>query len=173
MKVKNPPHPNFLANEPIRGSSEGICRVCGEYKVYRKHWGFCCVDCNNRVSRQYWADNKHRPEIVERRRETARVYARHTGIQKRRTKRNAFKEELYERLGGKCACCDEKEIMFLSIDHINNDGNVHRKEIGRNIIAWFQQISPDIPEGFQLLCRNCNWGKHINKGICPHQGGVN
>lgn len=20
-----------------------------------------------------------------------------------------------------------------------------------------------------LLCANCNWGKHINKGICPHK----
>jgi hypothetical protein len=22
---------------------------------------------------------------------------------------------------------------------------------------------------FQLLCHNCNMGKHMNGGICPHQ----
>jgi hypothetical protein len=25
------------------------------------------------------------------------------------------------------------------------------------------------PEGFQVLCANCNIGRHINGGICPHE----
>lgn len=24
------------------------------------------------------------------------------------------------------------------------------------------------PEGYQVLCYNCNCGKSINNGICPH-----
>lgn len=31
----------------------------------------------------------------------------------------------------KCACCGDGHIEFLTIDHINGDGNKHRKEIGQ------------------------------------------
>jgi hypothetical protein len=25
------------------------------------------------------------------------------------------------------------------------------------------------PEGFQVLCMNCNWGRYRNGGVCPHE----
>lgn len=25
------------------------------------------------------------------------------------------------------------------------------------------------PPGFNVLCWNCQWGIHINKGKCPHE----
>ncbi len=28
------------------------------------------------------------------------------------------------------------------------------------------------PEGFQVLCWNCNLGKYYNGGVCPHRGAV-
>lgn len=71
-----------------------------------------------------------------------------------------------------CACCEEKEIKFLSIDHINGGGNKHRKEIigenskGGNIYVWL--IKNNFPEGFQILCHNCNMAKGFYK-ICPHK----
>ena len=70
-----------------------------------------------------------------------------------------------------CKCCGEKEIKFLSIDHINGGGNKHRKEIGikdgkgGNIYHWI--IANNFPEGFQILCHNCNMAKGFY-GICPH-----
>lgn len=67
----------------------------------------------------------------------------------------------------KCACCGESNIKFLTIDHINNDGAEHRNEIGRSkLYSWL--IKNNFPEGFQVLCMNCNWGKAQNKGVCPH-----
>lgn len=72
--------------------------------------------------------------------------------------------------GGKCICCGEEEIIFLTIDHINEDGNQHRKKekiIGSTFYRWL--IKNNFPGGFQILCRNCNWGKYANGGICPHQ----
>jgi len=71
--------------------------------------------------------------------------------------------------GFKCACCSEMEPMFLSIDHIDNDGAAHRKAIGgmSTFYQWLRQNK--YPPGFQVLCRNCNWGKHVNGGVCPHQ----
>lgn len=70
--------------------------------------------------------------------------------------------------GGKCFCCGETVIEFLSIDHINGGGEKHRKEIGyKNIYAWLRLHN--WPDGFQTACHNCNFGRHINGGICPHR----
>ncbi len=65
-----------------------------------------------------------------------------------------------------CNCCGESQIEFLSIDHINNDGSAHRKEIGSNLYNWL--INNDFPVGFQVLCFNCNFAKGIY-GFCPHK----
>lgn len=37
-----------------------------------------------------------------------------------------LKLKIITHYGGKCTCCEEKEIRFLCIDHINNDGKKHR-----------------------------------------------
>jgi hypothetical protein len=67
-----------------------------------------------------------------------------------------------------CACCGETELTFLTIDHINNDGNKHRKEEpkARQLYPWL--IKNNFPEGFQVLCWNCNVGKKYY-GRCPHK----
>lgn len=71
--------------------------------------------------------------------------------------------------GSKCACCGETEEMFLCIDHKNNDGAAHRKEIGTGsrMMKWI--IDNGFPDTFQVLCQNCNIGKYLNGGVCPHQ----
>lgn len=51
---------------------------------------------------------------------------------------------------------------------MNNDGKQHRKLIKkRSIYEWLRQNK--YPNGFQILCFNCNCGKSINKGKCPHE----
>lgn len=68
----------------------------------------------------------------------------------------------------KCACCGETELDFLTIDHINNDGAKHRKQHGHNFLPnWLKKN--DFPEGFRVLCYNCNCGRRINNGVCPHK----
>lgn len=68
----------------------------------------------------------------------------------------------------RCACCGENNIKFLTIDHINNEGHKHRKEIkGQILIYWL--IKNNLPEGFQILCYNCNCAKPHNNNICPHK----
>lgn len=69
----------------------------------------------------------------------------------------------------KCTCCGETIIEFLTIDHINEDGAKHRRKLKSNIENWL--IKNDYPDGFQILCRNCNWGKHYN-GECPHKTSI-
>lgn len=72
--------------------------------------------------------------------------------------------------GNKCKCCGETQYEFLSIDHINNDGAKHRKQIAqeggiRDICVWI--IKHNFPNFLQILCYNCNCAKQF-AGYCPH-----
>ncbi len=68
----------------------------------------------------------------------------------------------------KCSCCNESIYEFLTIDHISNNGGEHRKSIRKKYIyQWL--IENNFPSGFRVLCMNCNWGRMINHGICPHE----
>lgn len=73
----------------------------------------------------------------------------------------------------KCACCGESETDFLVIDHIEGSGNEHRRTLfgqinvgGYKMHRWL--VKEGFPEGFQVLCANCNTskGKH---GVCVHK----
>lgn len=76
--------------------------------------------------------------------------------------------------GGKCECCEEKTSKFLTIDHINGDGASHKKELGLKngaiIYRWLRNNK--YPPGFRVLCWNCNCGRHMNNGVCPHKGSL-
>lgn len=86
--------------------------------------------------------------------------------------RQQLKEEVFGAYGGAaCACCGEKRMEFLSIDHIANDGAQHRKKIGglttgAGIHRWLKKNK--YPSGFQVLCFNCNMSKGFH-GYCPHE----
>ena len=85
--------------------------------------------------------------------------------------RGNVRDEVYAAYGGyKCACCGETEKLFLSIDHINNDGAEHRRthklKTGEQLHRWLRRNN--FPSGFQVLCMNCQWGKR-DGGVCPHQ----
>ena len=74
-----------------------------------------------------------------------------------------------------CTCCKESDSRFLTIDHIDGGGSKHRRELSKSprrassgvLIRWL--IKKGFPSGFQILCFNCNCGRAINGGICPHQ----
>ena len=86
-----------------------------------------------------------------------------------------LRKQVFAAYGGhRCACCGETEPMFLSIDHIDNDGAELRRNgtHGRGGTAFYQWLRKNgFPSGFQVLCMNCNQGKHRNGGVCPHQSG--
>lgn len=87
-------------------------------------------------------------------------------------RRYAVRDEVYRAYGGyRCACCGETEKAFLSIDHVNNDGAKHKRECrlhtGEQLYRWLKRNG--FPEGFQVLCMNCQWGKRNNNGVCPHK----
>jgi hypothetical protein len=73
--------------------------------------------------------------------------------------------------GNRCVCCGETNVRFLTIDHINSDGAEHKRKTNgksQKIARWLK--ANNYPDGFQVLCFNCNCGRALNGGICPHQG---
>jgi hypothetical protein len=70
-----------------------------------------------------------------------------------------------------CSCCGEKMLGFLTIDHVNNDGAVHRKTVKSGVVFYCWLKNNGFPAGFQILCYNCNCGRAKNHGICPHKDG--
>ena len=89
------------------------------------------------------------------------------------------RETLFRMYGGPlCACCGEDERRFLSFDHINEDGARHRLSIGKrssgrglsDVLSLNRALKKaGYPPIIQVLCFNCNFGKHLNGGVCPHQ----
>jgi len=62
-----------------------------------------------------------------------------------------------------CALCSCDIVEVLTIDHINGGGNKHRKKenmIGGSMLyRWLRKNN--YPDGFRVLCRNCNWLEHL------------
>lgn len=101
------------------------------------------------------------------------MYAKHR--EKRLTSKKRYLREMREMLfrhyGDKCSCCGEAEKIFLTLEHVNNDGALHRKQVrSMNPVALILDLRkrgwPD--KGYTILCFNCNLGKAKNKNVCPH-----
>jgi len=65
-----------------------------------------------------------------------------------------------------CLCCGEKNIGFLTIDHIHDDGRSERHLGG--MCRFLKKMKFPDRHRYQVLCWNCNEGKQLNGGICPH-----
>lgn len=81
------------------------------------------------------------------------------------------RRKILKHYGNICNCCGESEEKFLTIDHINNDVGFDRYTNGKRIGGrnlYVKIVSSGFPETYQLLCMNCNFGKRMNNGICPH-----
>jgi hypothetical protein len=132
----------------------GVCTRCGQkpQAIGMRY----CVDCLVVAQRdRRWAK-------ADRPRKTYR-----------RERQQQIRDECFKAYGGyRCKCCGETEPRFMTIDHVNNDGAIHRKTIGgvhgrSQIYRWLRRHA--YPEGFQVLCFNCNSGRQLNGGICPHK----
>lgn len=148
---------------PANGATNGMCRHCLEVRDFVPGRGFCCIDCNRGASKLYYYNNHEAAKAM--RREYGRL---HPSLERKRAYWRRLREEVINHYGGVCVCCGEDEIVFLALDHVNDDGAEHRRKVGSNIYSWIR--SHGFPEGFQVLCSNCNWAKH-SVGICPHQEG--
>lgn len=140
----------------LKHSNKNECRTCLETltdvnRTTRRRNGNICIKCNKEQNKQL---QKNIPKEK---------------INFLSQLRNAkIKKEVIGKYGGKCACCNEKNIHFLTIDHVKNNGAEHRKEIKKeSMFKWIKRNN--FPSDYQVLCFNCNCGRYINGNICPHQ----
>ena len=157
------------------------CSKCGESKDQTEWHGRQCAGCLLAYRREWtkrsqeWLKGNRAKHSVK---TTARAVKWNQDNPERRHK---IALAYYYRLqdaaiiaygGYRCACCGETERFFLTLDHINNDGGKFRKETGflhhgAKFYKWLKDHG--YPSGYQVLCSNCNHGKHRNHGICPHR----
>jgi hypothetical protein len=84
-----------------------------------------------------------------------------------------YREEMFDALGHVCACCKEADKVFLSLHHVEGNGNQHRLEVGGAKEANFAALLAARREGwpknkYAVLCMNCQFGER-QPGGCPHK----
>jgi len=164
------------------------CKLCNIGFDYdgRNHWSikYCSKQCRDKVqqirlnllSQRYREQN---PDKVSKWKHLS--YMKKIGTYKERSKINQKNIRklnklkvltFYSKAKFYCDCCKESNLKFLTIDHINGNGNKQRKELfgadgvaGSRFYSWL--IKNNYPDGFQVLCMNCNFAKGIY-GNCPH-----
>jgi hypothetical protein len=132
-------------------ANKGLCRDCGKNPICVGRSKNRCVSCLDY--------------------EQARKVKDKALIKFRNKKdRMLLKIKVYEAYGGFVrACCGETEPNFLSIDHINNDGREHAITYRGTDRLHRYLLKNKFPEGFRILCHNCNHGRYLNGGECPHE----
>ncbi len=156
------------------------CSRCGETKplddFYRDNkakdqHGAWCKSCSN----------KYRQTLREKRGDIEKLVTHERYLRlgdeirrynnNRNQERKALLVAHYSNNANKCACCGESEVRFLTIDHIDGNGSEHRKSSGCGTGSVFYNwlLREGMPEGYQVLCYNCNLARRHGK--CPHQLG--
>lgn len=153
-------------------NGEKRCSACEQYKPLttfhndKQRWDGKfprCYECEaGRRRTDAYLANRKRYKSKPATREKERIAARaRTANRKRR---------VIDHYGGKCACCGERSIEFLSLDHIDGGGSKHRKTLGAkfgsSMYVWAEQQG--YPIMFRVLCMNCNWARG-QYGYCPHE----
>lgn len=106
-------------------------------KSNKKKNYLCCAHCNYLQRKRYKNSKKEN--------ETKRI------------KRLILKLETLLAYGNKCVSCGEDQSLFLTLDHINNNGHLDRKKYGAGIIFYNFLKEMGFPQGgLQILCHNCN-----------------
>ena len=68
-----------------------------------------------------------------------------------------------------CACYKKTSLVFLTLDHIDGDGAAKRRTAGsRGGVSYYRHlIRQGFPDGYRVLCWNCN-AAYAMTGTCPH-----
>lgn len=153
------------------------CNVCGVAISGAFNKRYCSKKCQNRFHaarrRKYYMDRHDKYYTYFKNYRIKHKERDAYKIKTRTNKANAIlKQKIFDRYGWKCKCCGESNIKFLTMDHVNNDGWKERLTIGYRIggpTLYREIVKRGFPDTFQTLCFNCNCGKRVNNGICPHK----
>lgn len=142
------------------------CRICG-IKLTDENWmpslknkgSKLCRNCSNAKGREWRQNNRKKANkyAIDR-------YFRDPKKSMAITNRSRIKvrRDMIIAYGGKCCSCGINDIDVLDIDHIDNNGAIDRKNHlhGYNLYRYLKKLGWP-KDNFQLLCKNCNWKKHL------------
>lgn len=123
------------------------------------------------MSRVYDRKYRAKPGVNEREREYAAKYRADPLIHARnkvyaKRYRAELRQQIIDAYGGSCVCCGSTRERHLALDHVNGNGNQHRREVSSNNLTILRLVvQQGYPSDFQLLCHNCNFEKHVD-GRC-------
>lgn len=124
-------------------------RVLAEQKSRRD----ANLDYYHTIERAAYKRKRQDPSWVER--EAAARKRRAAATRERANEKNRLNRlTVLKHYGMRCECCSQSAPQFLAVDHVNGGGKRHKKEIGTDIYRWL--IKNKFPEGFRILCHNCN-----------------
>lgn len=127
-----------------------------------------CIPCA-KADRKAYYDNNRDKMIAKTMNWRKGKEARHLANMK--AYRLGLKQKLVNGYGGKCTCCGEATLQFLTIEHLNGDGQAHRKAMKSSQGTYRDIISRNFPPEYTVLCMNCNHAKRFGN-ICPHQAAI-
>lgn len=165
---------------------EKTCSECGllknlnEFyfiKARNRHMNYC-RDCNSRKIKEYRKNSTKHQEYKKQYQQSQKYKAtlksysqsdhgKRKHRENERQRRRLIKEQVihhYSNGAMHCSGCGFDNIKALTIDHIFGGGNQHRKQInskgGGEFYTWLRKNQ--YPEGFQVLCMNCQFIKKID-----------
>lgn len=151
------------------GTEMADCEGCGR-RFIRTADRTLCAGCRPQVRKPCARCGTEFTGSMEQRRYCSPACRDAAAKEQRVDARKVQRMEILQAYGGPepaCVCCGEREPLFLALDHINGGGHQQRKELGSGgFYTWLRKNN--YPAGFQVLCHNCNFGRQINGGACPH-----
>lgn len=171
--------------QPLSAFSESYAQL----KNGKRYPVFKCKECTNAKSKQKYRDNPQKHHALtkawrranpDRTREIVNAsFARNKKqfLASAKVVRQERKAEVLSRYSAKeypflatprCTSCSPAggqvvHIAMLALDHIRGGGTQHRKGVGTgdNFYDWI--IENDYPDGYRVLCHNCNFRSHLSK----------
>lgn len=163
------------------------CKKCdveltelNQYPSDRSNYSHICKSCKSKIRKDEYLKNRekllkqkkdyyitHRKERLE----YHHIHKEEILVGQRRRQRGYKVKTINHYSNGTMACAnpfgEHKEpyttIEALSIDHINGGGTQERihKSYGKGGSFYFWLIKQGFPEGYQVLCMNCQFIKKI------------
>ena len=160
-----------IAQLKLSKKQPSICNKCNipltNDNTTKSYYGNICRACYNLYHKK--VQPKHGKRYYVKTKEQRAGYFKIRAEQKKKD-RWAVRLEVVSHYSPDMCCvkCGFNDIRALSVDHINSDGSKHRKEdkSARFIYKWLKKH--DYPEGFQILCMNCNFIKRYENNEMPH-----
>jgi len=145
----------------------GLCTRCGFRKLFN---ATSCKQCHVKRNQDRWSKAERRVmqgkcKQCGKEKGEGKIYCKVCTLRFNRNSRdkaNRKKQAARAALGDKCVCCGESIPEFLTIDHINGGGR------NENTTTMYHRILSGDHEGLRVLCFNCNCGRELTGGICPH-----